>query len=141
MDIVKNVKEVGTEIEHSIESGLKKSKQVLENVASHLPFANLARKDRNSFSVEVDLPGVNKKDIDINVDGNKLNISAVRKMNKEVNEDNYYMQESFYGKIARTFVLPDDIDKEDVDAKLEDGRLYITLNKVKSAQPKKIAVK
>lgn len=141
MDIVKNVKEVGTEIEHGIESGLKKGKQVLENVASHLPFANLAKKDRNTFTVEVDLPGINKEDIEINVDGNKLNISAVRNMKKEVKEDDYYMQESFYGKIARTFILPEDIDKEEVDAKLEDGRLYITLNKIESAQPKKIAVK
>jgi HSP20 family protein len=51
------------------------------------------------------------------------------------------MQESFYGKIARTFVLPDDIDKEKVDAKLEDGRLYITLKKIAAAQPKAINVK
>ena len=141
MDIVKNVKEVGSEIEHGIETGLKKGKEVLENVASHLPFANLAKKDHNTFSVEVDLPGVKKEDIDISVDGKKLSVSAVRNVKKEVKEDDYYMRESFYGKIARTFILPDDIDKEDVEAKLEDGRLYITLNKVASAQPKKIAVK
>lgn len=141
MDIVKNVKEVGTEIEHGIESGVKKSKEVLENVASHLPFANLAKKDHNTFTVEVDLPGVKKEDIDINVDGNKLHVSAIRNVKKEVKEDDYYMRESFYGKIARTFILPDDIDKKDVDAELEDGRLYITLNKVQSTQPKKITVK
>jgi len=65
----------------------------------------------------------------------------VRNVKKEVKEDDYYMQESFYGKIARTFILSEDIDKEDVDAKLEDGRLYITLNKIQTAQPKKITVK
>ena len=141
MNIVKNMKEVGSDIEHSLESGIKKGKEVFENVASHLPFANLAKKDHGTFAVEVDLPGVKKGDIDISVDGNKLNVSAVRNVKKEVKEDDYYMQESFYGKIARTFILPDDIDKEDVDAKLEDGRLYITLNKIQTAQPKKITVK
>jgi len=141
MDIIKNVKEVGSEIEKGVETGVKKGKEALANVASHLPFANLAKKDNFSFAVEVDLPGVKKEDIEINVDGNKLNVSAVRNMSKEVKEDDYYLQESFYGKIARTFILPDDIDREDVDAKLEDGRLYINLKKVPTAQPKAITVK
>lgn len=141
MDIVKNVKEVGSEIEHGIETGLRKGKETLTNVASHLPFANLAKKDKQTFSVEIDLPGVNKEDIDIRVDGSRLNVSAVRSMKSEVKEDDYYMQESFYGKIARTFVLPDDLDKDDIDAELNDGRLYLTLKKTPSAQPRVIAVK
>ena len=44
MDIVKNVKEVGSDIERGIEKGLEKGKHALSNVASHLPFANLAKK-------------------------------------------------------------------------------------------------
>jgi HSP20 family protein len=140
MEIMKNIKEAGAEIEQGVESGLKKGKEVLSNVASHLPFANLAKKEEGDFSVEIDLPGVKKEDIDIHVDGNKLNISAVRKLKKEVKEEAFYMQESFYGKIARTFILPDDIDRDAVDATLEDGRLYIKLTKVAAAQPKKIAV-
>jgi HSP20 family protein len=141
MDIVKNIKEVGSELEHGIESGLAKSKQTLANVARHLPFANLAKKDKSTFMVEIDLPGVKKEDIEVNIHDNALNVSAVRKTNKEVKEDDYYMQESFYGKIARTFILPDGIDKDEVDAKLEDGRLFVTLKKVPSAQTKSIAIK
>lgn len=141
MDIVKNVKEVGSEIERGIETGLRKGKETLANVASHLPFANLARKDKQTFSIEIDLPGITKEDIDISVDANKLNISAVRSMRNEVKEDDYYMQESFYGKIARTFVLPDDLDKDDIKAELNDGRLYLTLKKTPSAQPRAITIK
>ena len=140
MDIVKNVKEVGTDIEQGIESGLSKGKKVLANVASHLPFANLAKKDKSTFTVEVDLPGDKKEDIDINIHDNTLNISAVRNMSKEVKEEDYYMQESFYGKIARTFILPEDIDKDEVDAKLDDGRLCITLKKIPSAKAKSIPI-
>lgn len=140
MDIVKNIKEVGTNIEQGIESGLSKGKQALANVASHLPFANLAKKGKSTFSVEVDLPGVKKEDIDITIHDNTLSVSAVRNMKKEVSEKDYYMQESFYGKIARTFLLPEDIDKDDIEAKLDDGRLHITLKKTPSAKAKSISI-
>ena len=140
MDIVKNVKEVGSDIERGIEKGLEKGKHALSNVASHLPFANLAKKDKSTFSVEIDLPGVKKEDIEVNVHDNTLSVSAVRNMKKEVKEDDYYMQESFYGKIARSFTLPKDIDKDNVEAKLDDGRLYITLKKTPSTKTKTITV-
>ncbi len=140
MDIVKNVKEIGSDIEQGIESGLSKGKKALANVASHLPFANLAKKGNSTFTVEVDLPGVKKEDIEINIHDDTLNISAVRKMNKEVKQEDYYMQESFYGKIARTFILPEDVDRDDIDAKLDDGRLCITLKKAPSAQTKSITI-
>lgn len=141
MDIVKNAKEVASEIEHGIEAGLHKGKEALANVASHLPFANLAKKDNKHFAIEVDLPGVKKEDVDISVDGNKLNISAIRNLKKEVKQDDYYMQESFYGKIARTFILPDDLDKDNIEAELTDGRLYVSLKKTPAAEPRVIDVK
>lgn len=141
MDIVKNIKEVGADIEHSIESGFEKSKHAFSNVASHLPFANLAKKDNSAFAVEIDLPGVKKDDIEINIQDNTLNISAVRKTSKNIKEDDYYLQESFFGKIERTFILPDDIDKDDVEAKLDDGRLHINLKKLASAKTKSIPIK
>lgn len=141
MDIVKNIKEVGADIEHGIETGIEKSKQALSNVASHLPFANLAKKDNATFAVEIDLPGVKKDDIEINIQDNTLNVSAVRKMSKNIKEDDYYLQESYFGKIERTFTLPDDIDKEGVEAKLDDGRLHINLKKLPSAKTKSIPIK
>lgn len=139
MDIVKNIKEVGVDIEHGIESGIEKGKQAFSNVASHLPFANLAKR-ASKLSVEIDLPGVKKEDITVNIDDNTLNISAVRNTSKNVKEDDYYLQESFFGKIERTFVLPDDIDKENVDAKLDHGRLHITLTKTPSKTSKSIPI-
>ena len=141
MDIVKNIKEVGADIEHGIETGIEKSKQVFSNVASHLPFANLAKKDNSTFVVEIDLPGVKKDDIEINIQDNTLYISAVRNTSKNIKEDDYYLQESFFGKIERTFILPDDIDKEVVEAKLDDGRLHINLKKLASAKTKSIPIK
>jgi len=139
MDIVKNIKEVGSDIEHSIESGIEKSKNAFSNVASHLPFANLSKKG-TKLSVEIDLPGVKKEDVEINIHDNTLNISAIRNTSKNVKEDDYYLQESFFGKIERTFVLPDDIDKDEVEAKLDHGRLHINLKKMPSKNSKTIPI-
>ncbi len=141
MDIVESTKKVGTNIEKSLENGLQKTKEIFTNVASHLPFANLAKKDSDAFRIEVDLPGVNKKDIEIKVEDNLLRVSAVRHMKKEVKEEDYYMMGSYFGEISRVFALPEDIDKEKIDAKFEDGRLYITLEKVEAKKAKSIAVK
>ncbi len=141
MDIVKSSKDIGSEIEKKVERGLEKTKEVFTNVASHLPFANLAKKNSDAFSVEVDLPGVDKKDIDIKIEDNLLRVSAVRKMKKEVKKKDYYVLGSYFGEISRAFVLPDDIDKEKISAKFEDGRLYVALEKVEAKKAKNIMVK
>ncbi len=141
MNMMKNAEGISADIERGLETGIKKGKEVLANIASHLPFANLAKKDAYNFSVEIDLPGVKKDDIDINLDGNRLNISAVRKTSNEVREDDYYIHESFYGKIARSFILPDDIDTQNIDAKLEDGRLYLNLKKSAASKPRSISIR
>jgi HSP20 family protein len=62
-------------------------------------------------------------------------------MKNEVKKEDYYLCETNFGLISRSFVLPEGIDKEKVDAKYEDGRLYITLEKEESRKAKSIAVK
>jgi len=141
MDIVKSTKKLGSDFEQMIESGLEKGKEVLSNVASYLPFSNLARSGQNNYTIEVDLPGVKKEDIELSIKGNYLNVSAVRKRNKEVKEEDYYLRESFYGKIARTFLLPNDLDTEHIDATYEDGRLTIALHKTEAAKGRSIGIK
>ncbi len=141
MDIVKKAKEVGTQVEEKIEHGLEVTKEALSNVASHLPFANLAKKGNDIFAVEIDLPGVKKEDIDLKIEDNRLIVNAKREMKKEVKREDYYLCESNFGHISRVFVLPEGIDKDKIDAKLEDGRLYIRLEKEESKKAKSIAVK
>ena len=141
MDIVKTTKKVGNEIEKGVEVVSNKVAETFDNLASHLPFANLAKKEDSTFRVEVDLPGVKKEDVDIKVEDNILVISAVRHYKNEVKEDDYYISESAFGKLERRFVLPENIDNETIDAKYENGRLEIELKKTKKAQPKSISIK
>jgi HSP20 family protein len=128
-------------IENKVEKGLEIAKDTLSNVVKHLPFANFAKHSKETVNLEIDLPGVKKEDIDIQIEDGYLTVSAVRKMKNEVKEKDYYLCESSFGQISRSFVLPDNIDADKIDAKYEDGRLYVTLEKHESKKPKSISVK
>ncbi len=141
MEVVKKAKEIGNEVEKTLEEGLEKTKEVFHNVASHLPFANLAKKKSGDFHIEIDLPGVKKEDININVVDNILTVSAERKMKKDIKKKDYYISESAFGKIERSFTIPDGIDRDKISAEFKNGRLIIELEKEESLKPKTISVK
>ena len=141
MDIVKSTKNIANEIEKGVEVVAKKTADAFDNLASHLPFSNIAKKEDSTFHLEVDLPGVKKDDIDIKIEDNILVVSAVRKYKNELTKDDYYICESSFGKIERRYSLPESIDTDKVDAKFENGRLEIELEKTKKAKPKSISVK
>lgn len=141
MDIVKSAKEIGSDIEKGVEVVTNKLSDTFDNLASHLPFSNLAKKKDSSFYIEVDLPGVAKEDIDVNVEDGVLSISALRNYKNELKRENYYICESAFGKFERRYVLPENVETDTIDAEYEDGRLSITLEKTKAAKPKSIAIK
>lgn len=141
MDIVKSAKELGTEIEKGVEIASKKVSEAFDNLASHLPFSNLAKKEDSTFHLEVDLPGVKKEDVEIKIEDDVLIVSAVRKYQNELTKDDYYVCESSFGKIERRYILPDSIDKENIQARLDNGRLEIELEKNSKAKPRTISIK
>ena len=139
------VKRAIEKVEKDIQKGLteagKKFKETLANVASHLPLANLSHnKKKDNFTIEIDLPGVKKEDINLSVEGDYLIVTAEKKMKKEVSKDDYYLMESLFGKYARSFYLPDDIDRDSIDAKYENGRLTVTFEKLASKRRRDIAI-
>ena len=141
MDIIKDIKTISSDIKEGLKEGVEKTKTSLANVASHLPFINLAKNKENRHTIEIDLPGVEKKDIDISISGNTLTVSAERKMKKEIKKEDYYHLSSYFGKISRSFILPDNIDKDSVDAEYKNGRLYIHLDEASSKGHTRVAIK
>ena len=140
MDIVKSAKEIGNEIEKGVEVASQKVSEVFDNLASHLPFANLAKKEDATFHVEIDLPGVKKEDINIKVEDNMLVVTAVRGYKNELTKDDYYICESSFGKLERRFSLPESVDPDKVEASYKDGRLEIELQKTEKAKPRAISI-
>ena len=93
----------------------------------------------NTFHVEADAPGVTKEDVEITFDKGTLQISLERKA-PEGDRTNWH-NESGYGKVSRSFSLPDTVDPSTITAELTNGVLHVTIAKLPEAQPKKIDVK
>jgi HSP20 family protein len=139
MDFVKQTKEFAESAGNTIEKGIDTAKEGFSNVISHLPFTNIFKKN-DALKLEIDLPGVKKEDIELSIENERLNVTARRYMKNEVKKEDYYLQESAFGLISRTFSLPDDIDHEKIDAKYENGRLFITLEKEEAKKPRNIVI-
>jgi HSP20 family protein len=141
-NITKELQNVEKKVEQGVIESANKAKEFFANVARHIPLANIMHnRKKDTYTVEIDLPGVEKEDINVSVEGDYLVVTAERKMKKELKEDDYYLLESKYGKFYRTFYLSDDIDRDSIDAKYEDGRLIITFEKVPAKKRRDISVK
>lgn len=114
--------------------------QEKNNIGSFAPTVN-TREDDKAYYVEVDLPGVKKDDISVDVKKDSLTVSGERKYKEEVKEENYYKSESYFGKFQRSFSLPDNTDTDSISAKCEDGVLEIVLPKIAPKEAKKIEIK
>ncbi len=100
------------------------------------------KEDEKAYYLEIDLPGIKKEDINIEVQDNMLVISGERKFKKEENDKGYKRVESFFGKFERRFTLPSDADVDKIEAKTEDGVLHIVIPKIEQkTNTKKIAIK
>jgi HSP20 family protein len=94
-----------------------------------------------SYTVHADIPGVKKEDIHVTIDGNQVSISAEVKKEKEEKEgDKVLRSERYYGKVARSFALGQDIDEASSAAKYSDGVLELTLPKKKALATKKLTI-
>ena len=94
---------------------------------------DISEKD-DKFLVEAELPGINEDDLEVKLDRDVLTISAERNEEKEEEDKNYYRREIRSGKFERRFRLPDNIDKENIEANLKDGMLTINLPKTEESE-------
>ena len=104
-----------------------------------LPAADITEtKDR--IFVKTELPGIEKKDIDLSICGDILTIRGEKKHLKEDKDENHYFGDRYYGSFYRTFKLPVDIDECKAEASFDKGVLKITIPKVEEAKRKKIEI-
>lgn len=106
------------------------------SISSFTPSVN-TREGEFAYHVDVDLPGVKKENINIDIDEGKLTISGERELKEEVKEEDYYKVETSFGKFQRVFTLPDNVDIENITASSENGVLEVVIPKVNKEQSKK----
>ena len=90
--------------------------------------------------LDVEIPGIDKKDIKIEVKDGTLYIFGERKQERKTENTEYSRVERHYGKFERSFGLPETVDVGKVSAKFKDGILELTLPKTEKAKPKEIKV-
>ena len=99
------------------------------------------REDEKEVTVKAELPGMEEKDIEVNLADNGLTIKGEKTAEKEEKgKDNWY-RETSYGAFHRFIPLPEGLDKEKVDARFKNGVLTVTLRQLEEAKGKKIAIK
>ena len=92
----------------------------------------------DTFELAIDVPGVDKKDINISVEEKELVISAERETVKKEESENFRKIERRSGVMYRTLILPDNVDTDSIAAELKDGVLHLNIHKV---EPEKVEKK
>jgi HSP20 family protein len=98
------------------------------------------KETKDAYEFKADVPGVQEKDLEVTIAGNRLAVSGKREEEKEEKSDRNYTYERSFGSFSRSFTLPDGADTEKVQANLEKGVLTVSVPKKPEVQPKKIAV-
>ena len=107
-----------------------------------LPRAKVDVSEKNgAYVVSAELPGVRKEDIHVAIDGAQVTIEAEVRREKEASKDERTLHsERVYGKVVRSFTLPQDLDDAKAQASFKDGVLELTLPKKAEAQRKQITI-
>lgn len=95
---------------------------------------------KESYMMTFDLPGVKKEDVKIEVEGNRISVSAERREEKKTDDKKQHYSEISYGSYQRSFTMPSAIEQSKVEAKFDNGVLKVTLPKNASSNVKQIAV-
>jgi HSP20 family protein len=96
--------------------------------------------DDDGITLSAELPGVEEKDVDIQLDGTTLTIRGERKLANEQKRDNYHRVERTYGAFARSFTLPQQVDAGNITAQSKDGVLRLHLPKKAETKPRSIKI-
>ena len=119
--------------DHSLENGSSR--------LSYSPLMNVSETE-SAYLILMDLPGVKKKDVDVNLSNGIITVLGERKTSKKGDENNHIWHETNYGTFSRSFELASDIVEDKIKANFKDGVLNITIPKAEEIKPtmKTIAV-
>ncbi len=95
---------------------------------------------KEAFVVSAEVPGMDLKDLDLQIQENVLTLKGDRRFEREVEEDSYHRVERAYGTFQRSFALPKTVDQDNVKAGLKDGVLEVRIPKQERVKPKQVQV-
>jgi HSP20 family protein len=135
--------------------GLQRLNRILDEAFAGLPFPEQGgniltsswvpptdvSEDQNSIKITMELAGVDPDDVRISLENNVLTIRGEKRQEEEENDERVHRIERIYGMFQRTFVLPNSVDPERIEARHENGVLTVSIPKTERARPREIPVK
>lgn len=127
---------------HGLPSILSQIDQAFEMIDTSIwsPRVDI-QENENSFSIQVDLPGVSADSIDIQTDKQVLSIQGKRALDRKQEGINFVRSERFSGEFLRRFSLPESADLENIEASYENGVLEVVIPKREEEKPRRVQVK
>jgi HSP20 family protein len=101
---------------------------VLSNSASSMPAVNI-REDEKNYILDLAIPGIDKKDLKIDINEDVLTISSEIKNESEESKNGYKRKEFSYSSFCRSFYIPENVNRDKIDANYKDGVLSVELPK------------
>jgi HSP20 family protein len=101
---------------------------VFQSRTTSMPAANI-KEDEKRYSVELAVPGMEKKDLRIDIDEDVLTISSESKHESEENKEGYRRKEFSYSSFCRSFYIPENVNRDKIEATCKDGVLTVSLPK------------
>jgi HSP20 family protein len=133
--------------------GLQRLNRILDEAFGTIPFAENGNvitstwfaptdvsEDSNSLQISMELPGVNAEDVKLSLESNVLTIRGEKRQQSEETNERVHRYERSYGSFERTFVLPNTVDPEKIEAHYENGVLHVSIPKAERARPREIRV-
>jgi HSP20 family protein len=96
--------------------------------------------DENALQISMELPGVESDDVRLSLENNTLTIRGEKRQQIDENNERVHRFERVYGVFERTFVLPNTVDTEKIEARFENGVLLVRIPKAERARPREIRV-
>lgn len=94
----------------------------------------------DAYLINVDLPGISKKDVKVSYKDNRLTISGERNEKEKEEKDNYLRKERYFGSFVRSFTLPAAVKEDNIKANFKDGVLTVTVPKAEVSKPKTVEI-
>ena len=108
---------------------------VLSNSTSSMPAVNIREDDKN-YVLDLAVPGIDKKDLKIDINEDVLTISSETKTESEESKDGYKRKEFSYSEFCRSFYIPENVNREKIEANYKDGVLSVSLPKQEEEKAK-----
>jgi HSP20 family protein len=109
------------------------------SVAAWAPAVDIYETE-NELVLKADIPDLNEKDLDVQVENNVLTIRGERRFEQQVKEESYLRVERSYGAFMRSFALPNTVSTESIRADYKNGVLTVTLPKRAESKPKQVKI-